>query len=339
MRNKELRVCILGVYIGKLPEYFDCWLESCGYNTTIDFIIITDQILDSHFNNVRVFNLSLEDIGKRASKKLGFEVSLKTPFKLCDFKPAYGIIFSELFEGYDYWGYCDFDLIWGDIRKFFVEYDLASYDKFLPLGHLTLYRNTAENNVRFMDKIKGYSDYQKIYTDDRSYIFDELALVKIFEKNQYSCFDKIIFADIWPSKKRYTLVTGLKYYPSIYQEYRQRCYPVNYKKQVFLWEDGHVFHAYLDNEGEKKREYMYIHIQKRKWKANDTLKGKIVICGNRMICLDKETNVDELISRYNPYSFLQETRDVCSEFLMHCWSYAKRKILKIEKDRFVVENK
>jgi len=29
-----------------------------------------------------------------------------------------GLIFEDYVAGYDFWGHCDLDVVWGDIRKF-----------------------------------------------------------------------------------------------------------------------------------------------------------------------------------------------------------------------------
>jgi len=59
---------------------------------------------------------------------LGFEVDIESEYKLCDFKPAYGLIFSEHFKDYDFWGYCDIDIIFGNIRAYMTDVLLNEYD-------------------------------------------------------------------------------------------------------------------------------------------------------------------------------------------------------------------
>ena len=39
---KKYSICIVGVYFGKLPKYFNLWLKSCENNSDIDFLIIGD---------------------------------------------------------------------------------------------------------------------------------------------------------------------------------------------------------------------------------------------------------------------------------------------------------
>ncbi len=94
-------------YFGKLPWYFPYFIHSCKFNSDIDFIILSDIKLVGLPPNVKYFNYSLEKFRVIASKALGFEVVIEHGYKLCDFKPAYGYIFSNLIEEYDFWGHCD----------------------------------------------------------------------------------------------------------------------------------------------------------------------------------------------------------------------------------------
>ena len=48
---------------------------------------------------------------------------------------------------YDFWGYCDIDLIFGNIRKFITDDILDKYDKILSRGHFTLFRNKDSINT------------------------------------------------------------------------------------------------------------------------------------------------------------------------------------------------
>lgn len=330
-------VVIISVYIGRLPGYFPVWLESCRRNPSVDFVLVVDQKVETqNCKNVKILNYSLRQIQNRAINALGFDVKINTPFKLCDYKPAYGVIFSDVVEGYDYWGHCDIDLIWGDLRTFFNKYEITDYDKFLPLGHLSIYRNNIENNNRFRNSIKGVSDYRKVYQDEDNYLFDELGIIHIYDGN-YPFFNKIIFADIWPWKKRYTMCTFLKYYQSIYDEFASRNNPINLEKQIFMWEDGKIYQYYeVDNKIEK-REYIYIHIQKRNWFLDGQFSNRMIVSDNVVKAVNEKECILQLISHYNHYSFLRDRYDDMLEFLKHCWSYFKRKIIKTEHERIIVE--
>lgn len=299
-KQNMIKVCIIGVYFGELPKHFSLWLKSAAYNNSVDFLIFTDQKKKNLPDNVRFVKMSLQTIKQLAENKLGFSVALKHPYKCCDFKPAYGMLFEEYISKYDYWGHCDFDLIWGDLRFFFNKYNLKNYDKFLSLGHLSLYRNTSENNRRFMCKGSNVGNYDKIFQDESNYAFDEISGVyQIYKKNEFAMFDQRIYADISIIYKRFRLAKKDK----------------NYKKQAFCWEKGHIYRYYLNKNIQNRDEFMYIHFKKRK-------EMKIVENCETSSCFmisqegfrpltDKEKSIKYMVN-FNTYNgFLYEMKELC----------------------------
>lgn len=147
-------VCLVACYFGQPPGWINQYLLGCAYNTSIDFLIITDQ---EYFPpappNVRVMRLSQSSFNALATSKTGLEISLSHPRKLCDFKPVYGHLFEKLLDGWDYWGYTDLDVIYGDIRRFLSAAKLQEFDVFTAraeflVGHFTLFRN--EHRMRML---------------------------------------------------------------------------------------------------------------------------------------------------------------------------------------------
>lgn len=159
-----------------MPWYFYYFLHSCKYNTSIDFFIITDDEVKRNDIPANVFILqkSLSEFKKLAEKKLGFNISILHPYKLCDFKPAYGFLFPELIEGYDFWGYGDIDVVYGNLRHFLTNKLLETYDvfSFRPeylIGSLAVYRNTKKINELFMQS----KDYKTVFSKSKYFNFDE----------------------------------------------------------------------------------------------------------------------------------------------------------------------
>ena len=114
--------------MGKFPWYFPYFLHSCRYNPTVDFLILTDNN-DPSFElptNVKIIPYSLGQFKTDAAKALGFDVAVESYYKLCDFKPAYGTVFADYIKEYDFWGYCDVDVIFGNIRAFMTDELLAA---------------------------------------------------------------------------------------------------------------------------------------------------------------------------------------------------------------------
>lgn len=171
-KSLALIVC----YFGKLPWYFNYFVYSCKYNPTVDFFIITD---DTGFckplpKNVKLIYKTLDEISILATEKLGFRVYIPYGYKLCDFKPAYGLIFSDMVGNYDWWGHIDLDIILGDIRNFITDELLDSYDlisvrpDWLP-GCFLLFKNTGKTNTLFTHS----KDFKKVFSSDKHYCFDE----------------------------------------------------------------------------------------------------------------------------------------------------------------------
>lgn len=253
MRNT---ICVIGAYFGNFNNYFPLWLRSCENNPKIDFIIFNDcDYREVVPRNVRLIPFSLAKMKALAIEKTGIDnLYLDKPYKCCDFKPLYGEIFADYISEYEYWGHCDFDLIWGNLYEFMVKNEYQKYDKFLNLGHLSFYRNTPEINHRYT-KEGGVNSYIEALTSEDNMSFDENGgMGKIYLHNKYPFFYKRVYADISPIYHRYKL-----------SEYCSLDEPdKNYKKQVFYWKDGRTYRAYVSKDKTlHTEEFMYIHFQKR----------------------------------------------------------------------------
>lgn len=252
------RILLFAPYFGPLPDHFPLWLKSCEYNSSIDWLLLVDNPPNISLpRNVRLIETKFQDFCGMISNKLEFPAAIHNAYKLCDFKPTYGFIFEEFLEDYSYWGHCDIDLIFGDIRKFITDEILHTHEKILFCGHLTIYRNTPSINRLFMFQ-NELINYKNVFSDPECRFFDEhggMDVISILAQiKQYS---NRIFADISHKYKKLTLT-------EIY----------NHKHQVFYWENGEVFREYLDDRYKSLRRdtFAYIHFQKRKMKLQeDTL--------------------------------------------------------------------
>ena len=83
----------------------------------------------------------------RVSNILDVEYKFSYGYKLCDLKPVYGHIYQQELDPFDFWGYCDLDVIFGRLDPFVSQEFLGNYDIITSLeriiaGHFTLLKNT-----------------------------------------------------------------------------------------------------------------------------------------------------------------------------------------------------
>lgn len=242
------KIAFVVPYFGKLPKGFAFWLLSCSTNTTIDWLIFTDDKTEySYPSNVKVTYCEFSDIQKRVYQLYGDNAMLNRPYKLCDFKPAYGEIFEEELKEYDFWGHCDIDLAWGNIRKFITDDILDKYDKIGNQGHCTLYRNTKEVNSRVRTCIDGLVSYKEAFYQDKSFAFDEPPMEKIYKALNIPYYMETNYVHL--TKYDYGFFMGHKPDDEAYKN----------EYQIFALDNGELFRYYLENDEVKQEEYMYIH--------------------------------------------------------------------------------
>ncbi|GAA5315038.1 MAG: hypothetical protein AseanaTS_02420 [Candidatus Pelagadaptatus aseana] len=117
------------------------------------------------------------------SSKLDVDFNPESAYKLCDIKPAYGLLHYEEIEEFDFWGFCDIDLIFGDIRSFMTDEVLSRFDFVSAFGrrvsgHFFLVRNNVENNSVF----KKCADWKVAFEDVEHHCFDEKSFSDLFIK-------------------------------------------------------------------------------------------------------------------------------------------------------------
>lgn len=172
--QENKKIVFIIPYFGKLPYYFHLWRQTALFNSKFDFLFITDIPEIQAYGNIKVLSMTFAEFQKKVQSRFDFTISLENPYKLCDYKPAYGYILEDEIKNYEFWGHCDIDVLLGDIDKFINENVLEKYDKIYEHGHMTLYRNTEENNRVFMNQGEYPEyNYQEVYQSRESYYYDE----------------------------------------------------------------------------------------------------------------------------------------------------------------------
>lgn len=268
------KCCFIIPYFGKFNNYFPIFLKTCAWNKDFNWLVITDDETKYDYpENFQIVRMSFHSFKDLVQSKFDFQISLDKPYKLCDYKPAYGYILEEYIGNYKFWGHCDTDVLMGDLNSYFTEAVFSQYDKIGSLGHMILYRNTKDNNRVFMHDYHGISLYKKAFTSSGIVTFDEEYLYdnninRIFLSEHRPVLIKDNSFNFHMSYYQFVRVQ----YTGVYSKKSPHGYTVEkYNESVFIWENGHI-KRYMMNEKELiTEEAAYIHLQKRKMKISQGL--------------------------------------------------------------------
>lgn len=173
-------IVIIFPYFGNLPVQYKMWRASALRNPSVDFMFFTDAEVEPA-NNIIVHKVNFLDFRQIVQKAFDFPIVLDRPYKLCEYKQAYGYILHEYIKEYNFWGFGDLDLVYGDIRSFITE-EVLNYKFILGWGHFTLMHNDEKTNTYFMKQVSGYQSYINAFTTSKIVFFDEF--------NHKGCSDK-----------------------------------------------------------------------------------------------------------------------------------------------------
>lgn len=136
MPLKKVLIC---PFFGPFPPWMNKFEWPKGYHMIID----TD----------------LSDFKLRVKQKLGIDYpGIYGSGKVWDMRCALGLLYEDEIKGYDWWGHCDLDVVFGDVDKFVPdsmlnELDVYSGHNEYVAGCFSLYRNCPEVNELFKKDI------------------------------------------------------------------------------------------------------------------------------------------------------------------------------------------
>lgn len=253
---KSIRIVL--PYFGRWPFWIDFFLLSCRFNPSVSWLLIGDSDAPGQLpDNVVYRRIAYSDYLQFVSDKLLIDFRPLHPYKLCDLKPMYGFIHEADLSGYDFWGFCDIDIICGDLRHFLDEslltHDVISAHATRLSGHFALLRNSPVLCAAFR-KVDGWKG---IICDQQNRRFDESSFTKLFLRyKKYPAWLRSIMPGFNPlgvkcsfverhstPHCRIPWVDGSRYFPS-----------------EWYWDQGRLTNNASD------RQFMYLHFLY--WKQN-----------------------------------------------------------------------
>lgn len=318
LKKTDFSIVVIGCYFGTLREDYKVFVKSISNNPSIDFLIFSDCEWGVLPRNLKVVNCSFNDIRARIEDHFDFQTCLNEPYKLCDYKPVFGEVFMSYIKEYDFWGYCDFDMIFGDLRTFITDDKLCNYDKIYLQGHLSLYRNVERLNTLYKRE-GGKLDYKYVFSTDDNCVFDEVdGIYYKCVENNVRIYTEIEYIDIYPYMKKMWQTRDLYHL--------NESVPRNFSKQAFGYCDGHIYKWYIENGDIKKKEYAYIHFSHKKY-AVDEVAEKFYITANEMVPYQSEQEI-----KYEKFiKGIDDIKMLFAEFIFRLKRKSKKMIRRFEK--------
>ena len=249
------RILVIATWFGPLPAWFPLWLTSCRFNPDLDWLVATDAKLPSIDipANVHVVRLSMPEFAARVEAAAGFPVHFVKPYKACDYRPLYGCLTDLVPGDWEFWGHCDLDMLFGNIRAFLTPELLASHDRVFGVGHFSLYRNDEDANTFYRRPCPGL-DYREILSDPQPRGFDEhIGVNRIWRFHGGRFYEnESVIADIDP------------HIGSLRRTSTNASVPNN-RRQIFGFDRGRLLRLYWKGGELHSEEFMYVHFQKRRF--------------------------------------------------------------------------
>lgn len=184
-----MKIALIIPYFGKLPKWSDLFFYSVMKNKELDFFIFTDADIDERYvaiPNVIFKKTSWTEYCDKVSRKLGVSFHPAKAYKLCDLRPFYGYVYMNMLRRYDYWGFCDIDLVFGNISGYVREKVAAGCEVISThtdrvSGHFCLFRN----NEKFRQLPFKITHWQNKLCDSINVGMDEIDLTRILIPEHY----------------------------------------------------------------------------------------------------------------------------------------------------------
>ena len=113
------RLLVMTVYFGPLPPWLPLTLHSMAANLGVDFVVVGDAAPPAVLPpNVRFERITYGDMQQRLAALTGRGVRYVNTYKANDIKPLLPALYPDAFVGYEWWGWADLDVVFGDLLKF-----------------------------------------------------------------------------------------------------------------------------------------------------------------------------------------------------------------------------
>ena len=115
-----------------MGPWFPLYLHSLAKQRTLHLLLLSDVDPPDLPANARHVPLTFDPVGELATAKLQTPVRLHRTPNICDLKPAYGLIFEDFTDGYEYWAFGDEDVLYGNLDSMLAPHLDGRVDLVVP---------------------------------------------------------------------------------------------------------------------------------------------------------------------------------------------------------------
>lgn len=280
------RLAIIVTWFGNLPDYFPVWLKSAEWNEDVDFYLFCDQDIAIDKDNICYIKTTLEKEVDRISNAIGEKIEISSSYKFCDLRIYFGVGYADFLKNYEFWGYCDIDLVFGRIRHFLTDEILDNYDRIYEFGHLSIFRNNVMMN--YLYELPGgiYTKEEILRGRAKCTVEEHFGINRICNQIDIPWYRAVDYCDFDPRRSDLHPLYGVR----------------SHLDQVFVWIEGKALCIYIDRDGALRcHEFVYMHWQKKK----PTIKGgilgracKLLITAKYIEAIDGENISNEFVKHH-----------------------------------------
>ncbi|MBN2562236.1 MAG: hypothetical protein JXQ75_15030 [Phycisphaerae bacterium] len=249
--------------------------------------------------------MSFGDYKRRVGAALDLSLGSIDPYKICEIRTACGVVFEDEIRGFDYFGYGDLDVVYGDLRRFYddhvLTHDVISTHEWCTSGHLLLMRN-APKLRRAFERVQCW---RPLFASKRRYRFDEDIFRWVFRRPEQLGVGTLsssecdtddakarayVTARGTPSPGEIDIDPALQTNNYFKEQFSTPLTPFRWHDgrhrhpEVWFWKDGRVTNA-LDGS----REFLYLHFMNYvKPKALATRYADAPWSGSRIMHIDEK---------------------------------------------------
>jgi hypothetical protein len=247
-------------YFGQWPEWINLFVESCKWNPGVHWRLYTDcGEPENKADNVHYTHLSFDDYKALVRERLGILFDPPDPYRLCDLKPCLAYIHEQDVDGFQFFGYGDVDVVYGNISVFYTDDVLARFNVLSThperlSGHFAVLRNTHTFRRAFVH----IPNYRALLEQPHHLGMDENHFTAVFfpPANRLRGFRRMI--DYFHPCRRGLLFR--ERYSTVLSPRGWHDGTMNYP-QKWYWRRGR-----LTNESDGEREFLYLHFMR--WKSD-----------------------------------------------------------------------